>query len=225
MVAGRLLLRVLVVDDDFRVAAIHADALSSVAGIAVVGRATTLAQARQVLDTRPVDLVVADEYLPDGSGSSLIGYAETAVLMVTAATSAETVRRALVRGAIGYIVKPFPMMMLLERVTGYRAFLDELQLEAPLEQCQIDALVSQLRPRSVTRRLPKGRSRVTAEAIIRVLRDRGTSLTAIAIADEIGISRATAQRYLSDLVAEGSVSLALRYGSTGRPEHSYQWSG
>ena len=210
MVAGRLLLRVLVVDDDFRVAAIHADALSSVAGIAVVGRATTLAQARQVLDTRPVDLVVADDYLPDGSGSSLIGYAETAVLMVTAATSAETVRRALVRGAIGYIVKPFPMMMLLERVTGYRAFLDELQLEAPLEQCQIDALVSQLRPRSVTRRLPKGRSRVTA---------------AIAIADEIGISRATAQRYLSDLVAEGSVSLALRYGSTGRPEHSYQWSG
>lgn len=189
MVAGRLLLRVLVVDDDFRVAAIHADALSSVAGIAVVGRATTLAQARQVLDTRPVDLVVADEYLPDGSGSSLIGYAETAVLMVTAATSAETVRRALVRGAIGYIVKPFPMMMLLERVTGYRAFLDELQLEAPLEQCQIDALVSQLRPRSVTRRLPKGRSRVTAEAIIRVLRDRGTSLTAIAIADEIGISQ------------------------------------
>ncbi|MDO5286707.1 MAG: response regulator [Actinomycetia bacterium] len=221
----RAALRVLVVDDDFRVAGVHADALSSAGGIAVVGKATTLAQARQVLDSRAVDLVIADEYLPDGSGSALIGYADASVILVTASTAAETVRRALARGAIGYIVKPFPMLMLLERVGAYHAFLRATQVGDDLNQAQIDALVSQLRPRPTGRRLPKGRSQVTAEAIIRVLRERGTPQTAISIADQIGISRATAQRYLSDLVADGSVTLALRYGSTGRPEHSYQWCG
>ncbi|MFC6258086.1 helix-turn-helix domain-containing protein, partial [Kocuria oceani] len=41
------------------------------------------------------------------------------------------------------------------------------------------------------------------------------------IARKVGISRATAQRYLSALAEDGSVEIQLRYGSTGRPEHRY----
>lgn len=37
----------------------------------------------------------------------------------------------------------------------------------------------------------------------------------------IGISRATAQRYLAALVAKCTVVMRLRYGSTGRPEQEY----
>lgn len=66
------LLRVLVVDDDFRVAAMHAAALERVRGCQVVGKARTLAEARELLATRSVDLVLADEYLPDGSGADLV---------------------------------------------------------------------------------------------------------------------------------------------------------
>ena len=39
----------------------------------------------------------------------------------------------------------------------------------------------------------------------------------------VGISRPTAQRYLSYLAQHGVVELRLRYGVTGRPEHQYQW--
>ncbi|GAA3079900.1 hypothetical protein GCM10020254_25240 [Streptomyces goshikiensis] len=43
------------------------------------------------------------------------------------------------------------------------------------------------------------------------------------IADLAGISRQTAQRYLKLLDRTGRVTLALRYGETGRPEHRYAW--
>ena len=47
--------------------------------------------------------------------------------------------------------------------------------------------------------------------------------TAAEIADEVGVSRATAQRYLAALAEDGKARMALRYGATGRPEHQYDW--
>ena len=41
------------------------------------------------------------------------------------------------------------------------------------------------------------------------------------VASAVGISRATAQRYLATLVQAGSLRLELTYGSRGRPEHRY----
>ena len=38
---------------------------------------------------------------------------------------------------------------------------------------------------------------------------------------EIGVSRATAQRYLSTLSNAGDVKIQLRYGTTGRPEQEF----
>lgn len=217
-------LRVLVVDDDFRVAAVHAAAVDGVPGCAVVGRAATLAQARAALDAG-VDLIVADEYLPDGSGSDLIGAADASVLLVTAADDPAIVRRALVRGAIGYLVKPFAVRALADRVAEYARFRETLDAAGPRDQAAIDALLGGLRPRAARAAVPKGRSAVTASAVADLLRESGEALTAVAVAEEIGISRATAQRYLSDLVDAGEVRLSLRYGVAGRPEHSYAWEG
>ncbi len=72
--------------------------------------------------------------------------------------------------------------------------------------------------------MPKGRSTITAQAVAALLRTHQGPMTAIAVAEEVGVSRATAQRYLADLVDEQLVTLSLRYGTHGRPEHSYEWS-
>lgn len=48
-------------------AELHASGLASLRWCEVVGRATTPAEARAVLATREIDLVLADEYLPDGT--------------------------------------------------------------------------------------------------------------------------------------------------------------
>lgn len=217
-------LRVLIVDDDFRVASMHAGIAARVPGCSVVGQATTLAQARELLASG-VDLVVADEYLPDGAGTDLIGASDASVLLVTAADDPDTLRRALVRGAVGYVVKPFELSTLADRIAAYARFRAALDAAGHPTQAGIDALLGLLRPRVEPASQPKGRSAVTASAVAELLRDKGEPLTAAVVAQEIGISRATAQRYLSDLVASGEVTLALRYGTAGRPEHQYAWVG
>jgi two-component system CitB family response regulator len=58
-----------------------------------------------------------------------------------------------------------------------------------------------------------------------VVRSAGHDVSAADVADRLGVSRATAQRYLADLLRRGLVELDLNYGSTGRPEHRYQVRG
>jgi response regulator of citrate/malate metabolism len=47
-------------------------------------------------------------------------------------------------------------------------------------------------------------------------------VSAAEVAGELGISRPTAQRYLSYLASQGIVELRLRYGGPGRPEQRYR---
>lgn len=215
--------RVLVVDDDFRVASVHASVAARVSGCEVVGEATTLAQARSLL-AEGVDLIIADEYLPDGSGADLIGAADAAVLLVTASDDHTTVRRALVRGAIGYVVKPFGLKLLADRVADFVRFSEALDAPGPRDQATIDGLVRMAGPRAPQLAQPKGRSAVTATAVAEVVREASGPVTAVVVAEAIGVSRATAQRYLADLVDSGAVELGLHYRSAGRPEHHYTWA-
>jgi len=46
--------------------------------------------------------------------------------------------------------------------------------------------------------------------------------TAAEVAASVGISRATAQRYLAQLVTSGLLDIDLRYGAAGRPSHRYR---
>ena len=48
------------------------------------------------------------------------------------------------------------------------------------------------------------------------------ALSACEIAERVGVSRATAQRYLSVLADAGDLELSLRCGTAGRPEHEYR---
>jgi response regulator of citrate/malate metabolism len=64
---------------------------------------------------------------------------------------------------------------------------------------------------------------VTSRLVAERLRTSDAALTAADVADALGISRATAQRYLAALTETHQASVSLRYGSTGRPEHLYRW--
>jgi len=72
--------------------------------------------------------------------------------------------------------------------------------------------------------MPEGRSAATADSIREALRSSGEAMSAQEGAEAIGVSRATAQRYLADLANAGRVDLTLRYGPAGRRlEHRYRW--
>ncbi len=109
-------LRVLVVDDDFRVANLHAGIVSALPGFTVGATAHTLAAAREALAAAQFDLALVDVYLPDGSGIDLVRELRCEAMMLTAA---ETVRAALSAGALAYLVKPFDHTALASRLAGY----------------------------------------------------------------------------------------------------------
>jgi response regulator of citrate/malate metabolism len=217
------MIRVLVVEDDFRVARLHADLVTAVDGMEVVGVAHTAADAVALADTERPDLVLLDEYLPDARGSSLVGRLDAAVMLISAENDAATIRRAIARGAVNVVIKPFGPPVLAQRLTAFKRFWTSLQA-GQADQQAVDRALAVLREGdSPAGAMPKGRSAVTAEAVREALQAADEALTAQEVADATGVSRATAQRYLADLVSAGRVDLGLRYGSTGRPEHRYTW--
>lgn len=221
-------IRTLVVDDDYRVSRIHAAYVAKVPGFTVVGESRTLGEARSAVEELTPDLVLLDVYLPDGSGLDLIrGWQGSEhppdCIVITAARDVETVRTAMQLGAVHFLVKPFAFAALDEKLSGYRdlrARLDTLEDEA--DQAEVDALFGLLRgPKGLPQRLRKGHSAPTLELVRSAVRSAEGSISAAEVADQVGISRPTAQRYLAYLVEHGVIALHLKYGATGRPEHRY----
>jgi response regulator of citrate/malate metabolism len=213
---------VLVVDDDFRVAQVHAGFVELVPGFRVAGRAHTAADAR--VRAGGVDLVLLDVYLPDESGLSLLPDLAADVIMATAAADPESVRAAFSRGALNYLIKPFTAAELGERLRAYARYRERLARGGPLTQGDVDRAVRGLHPAPRGEpRVVKGQSPVTARLVSEALRRAAGPRSAAEVADDVGISRATAQRYLAGLAQAGRVLVTLRYGSTGRPEHQYAW--
>jgi two-component system CitB family response regulator len=218
-------IRVLVVDDDFRVAALHASFVDRMPGFHTVGVAHRAAEAVAECARLSPDLVLLDQYLPDRPGTAVLSDLAADVIMLTAANDTATVRTALSAGALNYLVKPFTAAQLGQRLSAYARYRVNLAGERDLAQEDIDRAVAFLHDADSPAGLPKGRSAVTTQRILDAVRAAVTPMTAIEIADATGVSRATAQRYLADLAHGGKVELSLRYGSTGRPEHLYRWRG
>ena len=58
--------------------------------------------------------------------------------------------------------------------------------------------------------------------ILRAVRSASSPVGASAVAAQLGVSRPTAQRYLTELHRRGVLELELEYGSTGRPINHYR---
>ncbi|MFH8629518.1 response regulator [Streptomyces lydicus] len=224
---------VLVVDDDFHVAEINAAYVSQVPGFRVAGRAHTAAQALAALERTPADLVLLDHYLPDETGLALVrrlrqlGH-RTDVIMVTAARDVATIQDAMRSGALQYLVKPFGYSGLRAKLDGYAALrrtVEGVGGRGEAGQEQVDRIFGAFRTTEAPHtELPKGHSAATVGLIRRVLDGAGQPLSAHEVATRSGVSRSTAQRYLKHLERSGHITLTLKYGDTGRPEHLYRWA-
>lgn len=227
---GDALIRTLVVDDDFRVAHIHAASVERVDGFVCVGQAFNATQARaSVAELRP-DLLILDIYLPDEDGLTLLRSLAAAgsapdTIFITAARDVSSVRAAIGLGAIHYLVKPFGFAQLREQLRAYQNWRDRLvaEADAPADQATVDNLIQLLRGPGIA----TGKSTLppTMARILDAVRQAVDPIGATGVAAELGISRPTAQRYLSDLERRRLVELQLSYGSTGRPEHRYRAIG
>jgi len=221
------MIRTLIVDDDFRVAALHRAYAEKVPGFTVVGEAATGAEALRLVDAARPDLVLLDIYLPDISGLEVMrtiregDASRVDVIAITAARDVESLRAAMHGGVVHYLIKPFRFAALQEKLQSYAAMHQRLKQLSEADQHAVDTLYNILRHGGAEETLPKGLSRPTLELVTRILQEAGGDLTAVEVAELANLSRVTARRYVDHLVQLGRVEVVMRYGSPGRPEHLY----
>ena len=231
------MIRTLVVDDDFRVAAIHAAYVNKIEGFEVIAEAHSAAEAVSAVDRLRPDLMLLDLYLPDEHGLKLVarlrdGHPPVDVIVITAAKDADSVRVAMQGGALHYLLKPFSFPVLRDKLLSYAQMRTRLSAlpsasqhgasQHGADQRTVDRVFGALRATDQLAGV-KGRSVHTLEAVEQLLSETDADLSAAEVAERTGMSRATAQRYLSHLHEVGRVDIKLRYGSGGRPEHGYKW--
>lgn len=215
-------LRVLIVDDDFRVAGLHVEYVRSVPGFRALEPVGTAELALRAVETQHPDLVLLDVYLPDLSGLDLLRTLDTDVFLLTAAAEADAVRQAFRRGALGYLIKPFAAERLTQLLRAYARYRRLLAGQNSIEQSTIEQAIRGLTP---AQGAGATRARSATETAVLEVLEPGAHHSAMEVARAVGVSRATAQRYLSALVDEGTVHIQLQYGTTGRPEHRYGIAG
>lgn len=218
----------LVVDDDFRVAHVHAASVDRVEGFTCVGQAHSAAQARAATAELRPDLLILDIYLPDEDGISLFRSLMAAgdppdCIFVTAARDLASVQAAMKLGAAYYLVKPFGLDQLRDKLLAYRRWREgSRRLRGDqADQAQIDALY-RMRHQALSPTARSAPMHPTMAKVLAAVREASGPVTAAGVAETLRLSRPTAQRYLSDLQERGLVRVDLEYGVPGRPTHLYR---
>ncbi|WP_028546133.1 response regulator [Paenibacillus taiwanensis] len=225
------MIRVLIIEDDVRIAEINRRLVEKVAGYTVVGIATDEKQAKEQLHFLRPDLVLLDIYFPDMSGLDFLRYLKQSersidVIMITAAKDMKSVRASIQNGVFDFIMKPVIYERMLETLQKYKQFQHDMQMlsqcNSNVSQQQIDALMrGRIELTMKESYYPKGIDKLTLDKVLTYVRILDEGLSAERLGQNIGISRSTARRYLEYLVSEGALRADVQYGSVGRPERMY----
>lgn len=216
---------VLVVDDDFMVAEIHRRFVEQVDGFRAVGVARTGAEALAAARKMRPQLILLDVYLPDMTGLEVLqqlrsGGDRVGVIMITAARELDTVSGALDGGAADYLIKPFEFDQFKAKLEAFAARADALESAEGVDQSLIDSLFGGANTSIPREMLPKGLGVETGRLVLDAVNAAG-EVSAAECAEQVGISRVSARRYLEHYLSTGALEIRLQYG-VGRPERRYR---
>ena len=121
------LIKTLIVEDDLNIAQLNSFSVEQMFRFKEVGIASTIEDARNMISILKPDLVLLDNYLPDGLGIDLIkelGSKEEKpdIILITAARDVETIETAMRSGVFDYVIKPIIYSRLQESLTRYLDF-------------------------------------------------------------------------------------------------------
>ncbi len=223
--------RILIVEDDTRIADLHSRFAMRVQGCEVVGVAHNLADARIMIETLEPHLVLLDLYFPEGSGADLLREIRTAgletdVILITAAREVGPLKEAVRGGVFDYLIKPVSASRFHDCLAKFRDYRTLISTGECIGQQEVDnmlhASATNAEP-AYSACLPKGIDLLTLGKIRGALEATPpeTGLSAEEVGTLVGVSRSTARRYLEYMTAAGSVCADQVYGTVGRPERKY----
>ncbi|MFE3291738.1 response regulator [Rhodococcus sp. NPDC059234] len=228
------MIRVLVVEDEPLIAEAHRAYVGRVPGFTVHSVVHTGAAAMRTVAVanatdEPIDLILLDLGLPDGSGldvAAALGRLRPTpdIIAITSARDLSMVRAAVAQGVALYLLKPFTFAAFRDKLERYLEFRRALPSgEKAVSQRDVDRAMAVLRSFDERASTPKGVAPQTLEQISSAVRESVTGLSASQAAAAAGVSRVTAWRYLERLAEDGLVDRRSEYGRAGRPQVRYVW--
>lgn len=223
------MIKVLIAEDDFRIAAIHESYIQKVQGFQVAGKAKSAKDLWGALQKEQVDLILLDVYMPDELGTNLLPllrerHPEVDVIIITAATETMLLRDALHYGVVHYLIKPVTTQKFTQVLTEYKEKRELINSKDEVNQTMIDLFFGQIQEESQQkdeRDLPTGINSLTLDKVKTFMTAEMNGITAEELGEKMGASRTTARRYVEYLVTTGECRAELAYGIIGRPERKY----
>ena len=145
--------RVLVVDDEPGLIEVIGDVVRRHVDCRIIS-ASTLEQARKILASGPIEVLVTDVHLPDGDGMSLLPtlrehQPNASAIVITGSPSVDRAISAIRGGAIDFVTKPFSNQQLIDRVRSAI----ERHTSASKQEKRIDRLRETVRRLNDSRKL------------------------------------------------------------------------
>lgn len=219
-------MNVLIVEDDPMVALINKRYLEQITGVKAVGPVMYEKEIISNLEENKIDLILMDVFLPEKSGIDILKYIReknifTDVIMITAANSADEIKKAFAYGVVDYLVKPFEFERFKDSINKYKIKKNLLLNDEILTQNDIDNLLMNNSLENQVK-LPKGLNEKTLNRVIKFLNENSHEIwTLREIAYEIKISNVTIKKYMDYLESIGKVDSEMTFGNVGRPEYKY----
>ncbi|NKE08045.1 MULTISPECIES: response regulator [Mesobacillus] len=220
------MIKAAIAEDDFRVASIHEQFLEKIEGVTVAGKALNAREAIDLLETKEVDVLLLDNYLPDKNGVSILPalrkrFENLDIILITASTERKVVEPSIRNGVVDYIVKPATFERFreaIEKVVRRRRLMESNE---EFNQAIIDKVITGVQAEPVSDLLPKGIDPLTLGKVEETLSMLSSGINAELLGEQLGASRTTARRYLEYLISIGKARAELEYGIVGRPERKY----
>ncbi|CNE17519.1 two-component response regulator DpiA [Yersinia nurmii] len=220
-------LNILVVEDETPLAEMHAEFIKQSNYCRQVWLAGNLQQARSMAARFKPDLILLDNYLPDGSGLEFLRElalegSNYGVIFVTASSDMDTVAEALRYGVFDYLIKPVAYERLEHSLERFCHRHQALQEGDKVSQRQIDEMYNTYARGAQKAVLPQGIDQLTLDKIQALFTDSDAEYTAENVAVTLGLSRTTARRYLEFCSANNALKAEIIYGKVGRPQRIYR---
>ncbi len=220
--------RVMIIEDDPMVAAINRQYVENTPDFSVKAVFPNGVGALEYLKEHEVSLIILDYYTPMLNGMEFLdrlhGMGKApAVIMVTSASDAQTVRQMFLRGVVDYLVKPFEYRRFQAALEKFRQSREQWEVQASaLDQEAIDRITGGVGKTLSPEPLAKGLNAATMQMIREFLQHNGgTMYTSEEIAEQIHLSRITVRRYMNYLTQTHEVVSAIDYRTGGRPSIQY----
>ena len=220
-------LKVILIEDDPMVREVHRQFIGRIEGFSIIGMASNgIEGLRLIKELRP-DLAIIDLYMPYMGGLEMLRELRSEaffvdVIAITAASDIETIHGVLQHGAVDYIMKPFTFDRIKKSLDNYKNYRVKLGEKKALLQEELDQLLFIDRKEESEREsLPKGLNMNTLTKITKFISLENEPVSAEEVAENIGMARVTARRYLDYLEKEGKVKIYIHYGGVGRPINRY----